>query len=301
MPKLVNIGSLCIDNVYRVPGIATAGETVACARRDVFAGGKGLNQSIAAARAGAEVAHVGCIGADGLWLRDALAAEGVDVAAVRVASDASVASGHAVIQVNAAGENAIVIAGGANRTLTADDARAAAALAVPGDYLLLQNEVNDIPSILQAASERGCRLAFNVAPVDGREADYDLSGVGLLIVNEIEAAALAGARAPQDALDSLRRRHPHADIVLTLGRDGLLHARGGAVRALPACAVRAVDETGAGDAFIGFLLAALLAGEAMPAALRLAAAAGALATTRPGAADSIPRLAEARALATRTG
>ena len=115
MPKLVNLGSLCVDNVYRVGSIAAAGETVASASHDVFPGGKGLNQSIAAARAGAQVVHVGCVGGDGDWLRDTLAAEGVDVSGVRIVDGSS---GHAVIQVNDRGENAIVIAGGATERST---------------------------------------------------------------------------------------------------------------------------------------------------------------------------------------
>ena len=293
MPKLVNLGSLCIDNVYRVANITGAGETVASASHEVFPGGKGLNQSIAAARAGAHVAHVGCIGQDGLWLRQTLASEGVDVFGLRVV-DAP--SGHAVIQVNDAGENAIVIAGGANRALSAGDVADAMDRVEPGDWLLLQNEINDLEDVLQAASEHQCQLAFNVAPVDGREQGYDLSGVALLIVNEIEAAALAGTADRHAALRTLRHRYPDTDVVLTAGRDGLTHVgpRGGLE--LGAYSVAAVDETAAGDAFIGYLMAALIAGEQMSDALTMASAAGALAVTKAGAASSIPLLADVAAL-----
>ena len=293
MPKLVNLGSLCIDNVYRVVNITGAGETVASASHEVFPGGKGLNQSIAAARAGADVAHVGCIGQDGLWLRQTLAAEGVDVAGVRVVE---APSGHAVIQVNDAGENAIVIAGGANRALNADDVAAAMERVEPGDWLLLQNEINDLDGVLQAASDHRCQVAFNVAPVDGREQGYDLSGVALLIVNEIEAAALASTADQSVALRTLRRRYPDTDVVLTAGRDGLIHMGPSGGSVLGAYSVAAVDETAAGDAFIGYLMAALIAGEQMPDALTLASAAGALAVTKAGAASSIPLLADVAAL-----
>ena len=293
MPKLVNLGSLCIDNVYRVAGIAGSGETVASRSHAVFAGGKGLNQSIAAARGGASVMHVGGVGADGDWLRETLAAEGVDVSGVRIVDGAS---GHAVIQVNDAGENAIVIAGGANRALTLADIERALAEVGDGDWLLLQNEINDIELVLQRADESGCRLAFNVAPVDGREAGYDLGGVALLIVNEIEAAALAGEGEPQAALAVLTERYASADVVLTLGSEGLMHAKAGAVTTVPAYPANAVDETAAGDAFIGFLMASLLAGETMPQALRAGSAAGALAVSKAGAASSIPTLADVRAL-----
>ena len=296
MSKLVNLGSLCIDNVYRVSRIAAAGETVASVSHNVFPGGKGLNQSIAAARAGAEVVHVGCVGADGDWLRETLASEGVDVGGVRSVDGAS---GHAVIQVNDEGTNAIVVTGGANRALTDDDVQTALDRVQADDWLLLQNEINDLDDVLAQARARGCHVAFNVAPVDGREADYDLSGVELLIVNEVEAAALAGEAEPKAAAASLIERLPHAAVVLTLGKDGLIHADDSGFLTMDAFPVRTIDETAAGDAFIGFMMASLLGGAIMPAAMRLGAAAGALATTKAGAASSLPSLAEARELADR--
>ena len=166
----------------------------------------------------------------------------------------------------------------------------------PGDWLLLQNEINDLEGVLAAAADRGARVAFNVAPVDGREAGYDLSGTALLIVNEIEAAALAGEDDPPAALRSLCQRYPNMDVVLTLGREGLLYANRDETRTMPAYSVQAVDETAAGDAFIGYLMATLLAGDEMAPALRKASAAGALAVTRAGAASSIPPPAEVEAL-----
>ena len=298
MPKLVNLGSLCIDNVYRVPALTGPGETVASISYEVFPGGKGLNQSIAAARAGAEVVHAGCVGEDGVWLKETLSAEGVDVTGVRVGDTAS---GHAVIQVNDAGENAIVITGGANRVLEAEHVDAVLAQVGPADWLLLQNEINDLNDVLRAARGRRCRVAFNVAPVDGREAGYDLAGVHLLIVNEIEAAALAGTDVAVDGewtevIEALRGRAPEADIVLTLGRDGLIHAGHDGVIRMAAYDVQAVDETAAGDAFIGFLMAAVIGDETMAQALRMGSAAGALAVTRAGAASSIPSPAEVQRL-----
>lgn len=294
MPKLVNLGSLCIDNVYRVGSIAAVGETVASNSYAVFPGGKGLNQSIAAARAGAQVVHVGAVGQDGIWLRDRLTAEGVDATGVRVLDGAS---GHAVIQVNDNGANAIVVTGGTNRQLTDEDVASALAQVDADDWLLLQNEINDLDEVLRLARQRRCRVAFNVAPVDGREAGYDLSGVQLLIVNGIEAAALAGSAEPTAAAALLRERFPDMAVVLTLGEEGLIHATADGLATLDAFPVRAVDETAAGDSFIGFLMASLLAGDDFPSALRMGSAAGALATTKAGAASSIPTLAEVRALA----
>lgn len=287
MSKLVNLGSLCVDNVYSVASIARTGETVAGREHRRFAGGKGLNQSLAAAKAGASVVHVGCVGEDGEWLSEVLADNGVNTDAVRVSTPE--VSGHAVIQVNDRGENAIVIIGGANRAIKKSDIDTAVGQLARDDWLLLQNEINDLPAVLAAAQEAGARIAFNVAPVDGREQDYDLSAVSLLIINEIEAAALAGMTQPGAALEHLCQALPDCDVVLTLGRDGLIYGRGDLRLSKPAFAVEPIDETAAGDAFIGYLMASLLAGDAIENALLRGSAAGALAVTVAGAATSIPR------------
>lgn len=292
MTMLVNLGSLCIDHVYRVTTLAGAGDTRASSSHQVFPGGKGLNQSLAAARAGVRVRHFGCVGEDGGMLLDVLESAGVDVGGVRTLPGAP--SGHAMIQVTDTGENAIVIAGGANRALTCDDFQAALGALAPGDWLLLQNEISDLSEVLRLAAAAPGRVALNLAPVDGREAAYDLGAVDLLIVNEIESRALVPEEiaAQNDAAVAgwLGRRYPGMDVVLTAGAEGLLHACDGEMRHLPAFAVDAVDETAAGDAFIGYLLAGLLQGSALADALRSASAAGALAVTVPGAASSIPDL-----------
>ena len=285
MPKLVNLGSLCIDNVYSVPNITASGETVASLEYAIHAGGKGLNQSLAAAKAGTPVAHVGCVGSDGHWLKQELSRSGVDVDAVR---ETDTPSGHAVIQVNPAGENAIVISGGANRTLDDADIDAAFALCDADDWLLLQNEINKMEEIFERSSNEVPKLALNLAPVDERIHGYDLSAVDLLVVNEVEAQALSGEAGVEDAFDTLRARYPACDVVVTLGRAGLRYGRGGDSLALGAFAVEAVDETGAGDAFVGYLMAGLLEGRSIRDALIAGSAAGALATTRAGAASSIP-------------
>ncbi len=293
MGTLVNLGSLCIDHVYQVPNLSQAGETVASSSHAVFAGGKGLNQSLAAARAGARVRHVGCVGPDGDFLLEVLRTARVDVTGVRRVEEVS---GHAVIQVDESGQNTIVIAGGANRCIAACDIETALATLGQGDWLLLQNEINDLQVVLDAADQAGAKLAFNVAPVDGRELAYDLRAVNLLIVNEIEAAALAGQSDPDDAFAALGALLPHTDLVLTLGAEGLLFGRGATRQRLPAFTVSAVDETAAGDAFIGFLMAGLLGGLSMQQALNWGSAAGAVAVTRAGAATSIPELADIQSL-----
>ena len=290
MAELVNLGSLSIDDVYSVPRIARHGETVTALAQARFAGGKGLNQSLAAARAGCRVAHHGCVGIDGAFLVDSLREAGVDTRGVRVETTAR--SGHAVIQVGPAGANAIVISGGANRRLGTDDIGAALAAVPARGWLLLQNEVNAIDEILAGARARGLRVAMNLAPVDGHERGYDLDALELLVMNAIEAQALTGEDVAERALDAIAAAHPKLDVVITLGARGLVHGAGRERNRLGAFRVDAVDETAAGDAFMGYLMRDWIDGKSPCEALLRASAAGAIAVTKPGAAASIPCVEE---------
>lgn len=290
MARIINLGSLCVDHVYRVDSLVGAGETTASRDHQLFPGGKGLNQSLAASLAGGQVSHVGAVGEDGRFLVELLANHGVDTDNIQVLAGAS---GHAVIQVTPQGQNAIVIAGGSNHQLSASLIQTTIDAVAPGDWLLLQNEINDVDQILAAAAARNLQVALNVAPVDGREANYDLAAVKLLIVNEVEAMALAQHRnanieSVADAFAELQQAIPQSHLVLTQGKQGLRYAHNHRDLSLSAHSVVAVDETAAGDAFIGFLLAAIAQGKAMEIALREACAAGALAVTKAGAATSIP-------------
>ena len=286
MPKLVNLGSLCVDHVFHVPQISSAGETVASTAYEIHPGGKGLNQSLAAAKAGIEVLHAGCVGKDGTMLVETLLNGGVNVDHIASLTDS--ASGSAFIQVDPLGQNAIAITGGSNRRISESMVRATLDLVADDDWLLLQNEINDLELVLSIARAKGIKVAFNVAPVDGREQNYALDAIALLIVNEIEAMALARTGDYRQALEELTDRYVNTEVVLTLGRDGLLFAHGKETIELEAFDVDAVDETAAGDAFIGYLMASLLQGNSQREALRKASAAGALAVTRMGAATSIP-------------
>jgi len=287
MSELVNLGSLCIDYVYSVPSIVRGGETLVGTAPVRHPGGKGLNQSLAAAKAGIRVAHFGCVGLDGVWLKDLLTQAGVDAQGVRTCDTHQ--TGHAVIQVCPHGENAIVIVGGANRTIQPADVDRAIARVGDDGWLLLQNEINDVEDVLRAARLARVRVAFNIAPVDGRESDYSLDAVELLLLNEIEAAALAREADPNRALDRLTHERPEQHVVITLGVHGVIYGCGAERVRLPAFEVMAVDETGAGDAFIGHLMAAWFdVGVTVRERLRRASAAGALAVCLPGAADAIP-------------
>lgn len=290
--KILNYGSLNLDQVYRVEHFVAPGETLASLAYRRHCGGKGGNQSIALARAGAQVWHAGKIGPDGLALRDNLLAAGVEVSLLR--TDGS-ATGHAIIQVNRTGENAILLHGGANQEITPAEAAITLADFAPGDLLLLQNEISAIPAIMRLAHARGMTIAFNPAPLGPEVESYPLECVNLFILNEIEGQQLSGKTAPDEIIAALRHRFPPAEILLTLGADGARFASAQGSLAVTAERVQAVDTTGAGDTFIGFFLAHRATGASPAAALRLACRAAAICVTRPGAADAIPTLADCQA------
>ena len=279
MAKILNIGSLNLDYVYAVPHFVEAGETLLSSRRDVFAGGKGLNQTVAAARAGAEVCHGGAVGADGDMLLDLLRDAGADVSAV---ARVDVPTGHAVIQVSPQGENAILILGGANRAVSPETVGIALEKVGPGDILLLQNEINGLDHIIRRAAQKGLRILFNPAPMEKAVKDLPLELLDTLIVNEGEGKALVGD------MDALKAAYPNQKILLTQGSRGASLWTGSEVIFQPAFPVEAVDTTAAGDCFLGYYAAALAENLPYAAALRLAAAASALSVQRQGAAPSIP-------------
>jgi ribokinase len=290
--RIVNFGSLCIDTVLSVPHLVVPGETLRADGIERLPGGKGLNQSLAAARAGAEVIHVGRVGEDGRDLVDLLAAAGVDVSGVEVLSDTP--TGHAMVQVAADGENAIVIVPGANRGMPEALLDAVVDRLGPGDWLLLQNETDWVPEAIARAGATEARVALNLAPADTAARHWPLEHVDLFVLNETEAEALTGERVAHAQLASLAARVPRAAVALTLGAGGAILAAGpgadgpAAPLHLAAHAVDVVDTTGAGDAFTGCLLAALAGGRSQEEALARANAAGALACTRVGAAVSMP-------------
>ena len=271
MAKILNIGSLNLDYVYAVPHFVEAGETLLSGRRDVFPGGKGLNQTVAAARAGAEVYHGGAVGADGDMLLDLLQNAGADVSAV---ARVDVPTGHAIIQVSPKGENAIIILGGANRAVSPETVETALSKVDAGDILLLQNEINGLGSIIRRAAEKGLRILFNPAPMEAAVKDLPLELLDTLIVNEGEGKALAGD------MDALIAAYPHQKILLTQGSRGATLWNGSELLFQPAFPVKAVDTTAAGDCFLGYYAAALAEGLSYAHALRLAAAASALAVQK---------------------
>lgn len=275
-----NLGSINIDHVYRLPHLPAPGETLAALSFASGLGGKGANQSVAAARAGARVQHIGAIGPDGGWTLDRLGAFGVGTAHVARVADAT---GHAIILLDAGAENAIVLHPGANVTIRPETATAALAQAAPGDTLLLQNETSAQEQAAAAAAARGLRSVYSAAPYDTAAVRAVLPHAPLLVMNEGEAAQL---RAALGAL-------PPLTVIITRGAQGAdWIAPDGTTLHQPAFRVLPVDTTGAGDCFTGTLAAALDAGAPPAQAMRRAAAAAAIQVTRPGAADAMPSAAD---------
>ncbi len=282
---IINFGSINIDHVYQVPHFVQPGETLDTTDYQILLGGKGANQSIALAKAGADVLHVGYINENDVQFKQEMIKLGING---RFIQCTSTASGHAIIQVTPSGENAIFIFGGANRLINEKDIQRALFDANEDDWVLLQNETTGTKAVLEQAKAKGLKVAFNPAPMTADIHDLDMRLIDLLIVNEIEAAELAGSGHYDDIVMFIEERFAHGSVLLTLGKQGVEWFSRGDHIAYPAFSVDAVDTTAAGDTFIGFFLAHYQIHQQPKQALRHACAASAIAVTRVGAAPSIP-------------
>jgi ribokinase len=295
--RVIVVGSVNVDLVVWSARLPAPGETVSGGRFEQHDGGKGGNQATAAARLGASVLLLGAVGADsfGAQARSALAAAGVDVSGL--ATNPTEATGIALILVDAAGENVISVASGANLALEPDaiEAELARLGSLVGDVVLVSNEL--VPSTaaaaLRCARAAGARTIFNPAPAVGIDVSL-LEFVDLLTPNRGELAVLSGRTGSDFDAASVARALPVREaVIVTLGSAGaLVVPRDGAPWPVPATVVEVVDTTGAGDAFNGALAAALAEGRSLEEAVRRAVAAGSLATTRPGAREGMPIPAE---------
>ncbi len=292
--KVLNFGSLNIDYVYTVEHFVRAGETLASEWMEQFAGGKGLNQSVAFARAGARVYHAGLIGKEGEFLRSLLNESGADTRLVRTLSDT--ACGHAIIQVTTAGENCILLYGGANHRVTEEMIDEVLSDFGEGDLLMLQNEINAIDTIIDKAHAKGMCIALNPSPFNQVILSLDLSKINYLILNENEGCELTGKTEANEIIDALLSRYFGMKIILTLGSRGAVYADGSGERAEHGIfKVKVVDTTAAGDTFTGYFFTALMSGRAPAEALAIASAASSIAVSRKGAAPSIPTMEEVKA------
>ncbi len=289
MARILNFGSLNLDQVYRVDAFVQPGETKSSLSLETHCGGKGLNQSVAAARAGAEVWHAGMIGCDGDMLYEKLRENGVNLSLTERNDGVS---GHAIIQVDNKGQNCILLYGGTNQALTEDYIdRALEAFGNEG-LVLVQNETNLVGTIMQKARDRGLKVAINASPMDEKILTYPLELVDWLVVNEIEGAAIANCEFEVDILPQLAKRYPNMNVLLTLGKRGAICARGQERATSGIYSVKVVDTTAAGDTFLGYFLTEALDGKSLADALGLATAASSLCVQVMGASDSVPLRSE---------
>ncbi|MDF2180100.1 ribokinase [Aliiglaciecola sp. CAU 1673] len=290
---IYNLGSINWDHCYSVPHFVRPGETLSSRDYQRFLGGKGANQSVAAVRAGAWVHHIGAVAEDDVQVRSL-------IAEYQVAPDGLMlipgqATGHAIIQINAEGENAIILFPGCNRLLTMEWIEQQFGEANSHDWLLLQNETNLVQESATVAKARGMQVAFNPAPMD-KDLTLDmLDYLDLLIVNEVELSDLAGVDDPERALAMLKQKAPNLSLLITLGAKGARYEDQKTSARVDAFKVDAVDTTAAGDTFIGYFLASRAAALSVEESMTRAAAASAICVTRQGAIPSIPTLLEVEA------
>ena len=296
--KVLNFGSLNIDYTYQVDHFVRAGETMSSESLQVFSGGKGLNQSIALSKAGADVWHAGAVGAgDGDFLIEQMKKAGVHTELIEHLDGQT---GHAIIQKDPAGQNCILLYGGANQRITKEMVDRVLTQFEADDFLILQNEISEIGYIMEKAHEKGMKIVLNPSPMNAKILSYPLEYVDYFLLNEVEASDICGIEAtkdPQALMNGLVKRFPEAKIVLTLGGDGsvvLDSTSATPIQRIAPVRVNAVDTTGCGDSFMGTVLAGLASGMALSEAAELASYVSAYAATGYGAQASYGNAAQIR-------
>ncbi|TKB48127.1 ribokinase [Ferrimonas sediminicola] len=302
MAKLTVLGSINVDHLLQVAQFPRPGQTLEAENYQTIPGGKGANQAVAAARLGARVAMVGCIGDDpiGQTMKQGFEADGIDTSAID--SVPGEATGLAMIYVNAQGENNIGIWPGANGALGSDRVAAHRQAIEQADLLLIQLET-PTESLIEAAKlakAAGTRVVLNPAPAKALP-DALLRHVDIITPNETEAEQLTGIAVANDeaaakAAECLHQKFGIEMVIITLGKRGVWLSHLGAQRLVPGFRVSAIDTTAAGDTFNGGFVTALLEGQSVDDAIRFGQAAAALSVTRLGAQSSIPTREETLAL-----
>lgn len=287
--KILNFGSLNIDNVYKVDKFLLPGETKSSLDFSKHSGGKGLNQSISAAKAGNEVYHAAFLGNDGQFLKDTLEQNGVNADYIKQHEEPS---GHAIIQVDENGQNCILLYGGTNQCLTREYIDDVLENFGNNGLVLLQNETNLVGYIIDKAYNKGLQVALNAAPMNAKVLEYPLEKLTWLVVNEVEGKQIAGCEKDEDILGILIKKYPKSKILLTLGENGALCYDDGKIYKIGRYDVEVKDTTAAGDTFLGYFLYGVLNGKTIEDSLILATTASAICIGKSGAADSIPLKAE---------
>ena len=291
--KILSFGSLNIDYVYKVPHFVKKGETLSAKELNVYTGGKGLNQSIALARAGVETYQAGAIGTDGMFLLEQLKEAGVKTDLVKILDD--VRTGNAIIQNDDEGDNCIVLFGGANQAITKEQVDEVFKDFTNEDYLLIQNEINELSYIVEKAKEEGMKIILNPSPMNEKIMKLPLDQIDYFILNEIEAMQILEMDKPEEIdgkyiASLLHERFKDATIVLTLGSEGSVCISDDEYVEQSIYKVKAIDTTAAGDTYTGYFIAGILNGKTIKESMDIASKASAIAVTRQGAAPSIPVL-----------
>ncbi|MFT4145037.1 MAG: ribokinase [Mobilitalea sp.] len=283
--KILNFGSINIDHVYQIPHFLKPGETLASTQYQCFPGGKGLNQSIALAKAGSYVYHAGKVGSNAELVMKALQEGGVDTSLI---NKKGTATGHAIIQVDPKGENCILLYGGSNLEITTQDMDTVLT-AINEEYILvLQNEISNLEYLLQKAAKAGVKVALNPSPIDEKLKTLDFSGVTWLILNETEGLELSGESQSEKIIEKLSSKYPELKIILTLGEKGAIYKDKDTEYTQPIFPAKVKDTTAAGDTFSGYFISAVAEGIEVQSALKMAAMASSITVSREGASISIP-------------
>ncbi|MBO5617735.1 MAG: ribokinase [Pseudobutyrivibrio sp.] len=287
--KVLNFGSLNLDYTYQVAHISRPGETILAKDVSMNLGGKGFNQSVALSRAGLACYHAGLVGEEGLEFYDACETFGIKTDYIKTVTGRC---GHTVIQVDEDGQNCILLFGGANQKNSKEYVDEVLKNFDTGDIIVLQNEINELPYIIDQAFAKGMTIVLNPSPFDERLDACDLGKVSIFIFNETEGQQMTGMTTPATIVAAMAASYSNAKIVLTLGEGGSIYHHGDEELYQAAFKVAAVDTTAAGDTFTGYFIAGLVKKLPMREVLINASKAAALAVTKAGAAVSIPFMSE---------
>ena len=264
--KVLCFGSANLDHVYKVNHFTVPGETQGCLEYTVKCGGKGVNQAIAMSLAGNETYFAGIIGNDGTLLKDALVGKNVNIDYLKISNKPT---GHAIIEVDQSGQNHILLYGGTNKEIDFEYIDEVLSHFSTGDVVVLQNEINNVPYIIDRCYEKEMKIFFNAAPYDESIQNYPIEQV-------------------------LKQKYPHTNILFTMGKDGSRVLTNNEDVKVEAMKVNAIDTTGAGDTYIGYFVKGILEGFSLVESANLATKASAIAVTRFGAVDSIPSYDEVK-------
>lgn len=287
--KILNFGSLNIDKIYEVDEIGKEGETISSSSFEETIGGKGLNQTVAIHRAGGDVYHAGLVGnSDSKILLDFIRDNKINSLIEKTQGP----SGHAVIQIDREGGNSIMVNGGSNHKISSEYVDRIMENFSKGDFLIIQNEINANPYIIEKAKEKGMVIFLNPSPIDDRINDIDLNLIDYILINENEGEKLTGRFLAEDIISYFKTNYPQLGVILTLGVGGGVYAKDKDYISFKAHLVEVVDSTGAGDTFLGYFVASLSNGKDIEESLDLASLAASMTCKKKGAARAIPSIDE---------